>query len=62
MNRKATKQFIWIIGGGSTLIAFFGTLITDTLKNAILMAVFVAALIGAVGWIGLEMFWKERKR
>jgi hypothetical protein len=50
------------MGAFSTAVAFFGTLATDGIELAFLMAVFVALLSVLVGAVGLRMFWKNEER
>jgi len=62
MSRTAAKTYIIIIGAFSTAMAFFGTLVSDGVKEAFLMAIFVALLIAMTGAVGLKMFWRNEER
>jgi len=62
MNRKAAKTYIIIIGAFSTTVAFMGTLVSDGIKEAFLMGIFVALLIAVTGAVGLKMFWRNEER
>lgn len=62
MSRTAAKTYIIIIGAFSTAMAFFGTLVSDGVKEAFLMAIFVALLFALVGALGLRMFWKDEEQ
>ena len=62
MNRTAAKTYTIIIGAFSTAVAFVGTLSSDSIKEAFLMAIFMALLFALVGAVGLRMFWKNEER
>ena len=61
MNRKAAKTYIIIIGAFSTTVAFMGTLVSDGIKGAFLMGLFVALLFVLTGIAGLQMFWPKQR-
>jgi hypothetical protein len=62
MSRKAAKTYTIIIGAFSTTVAFIGTLMSDGIKEAFLMAIFVGLLIALVGAVGLRIAWKNEER
>jgi len=62
MSRKAAKTYTIIIGAFSTTVAFFGTLVSDGVKEAFLMAIFVALLTAMTGAVGLRIAWKNEER
>lgn len=62
MNRTAAKTFTIMVGTFSATVAFVGTLMSDGIKEAFLMAIFVGLLIALVGAVGLRIAWKNEER
>jgi len=54
MSREVAKKFIVAVGAFSTVVGFIGELTSDGIKEAFLMAVFVAMLIAVTGAVGLR--------
>lgn len=59
MSKKIANKFIVAVGAFSVIVAFSGTLISDGIKEAFLMAIFVGLLCAVIGAVGLRMFWKS---